>query len=139
MPSFVLNNANISARRHSILCLLLLALSLFSTVMATNSMMFSDSNMVSMDVHEMSELPTHEMYSENDPDCISDSTDAYSNFSSDHNHQDCMDNHSSSFSVLPVSYKSDSQYLSSIQTIIKSESYVFTYLDTPYFPPIFIS
>lgn len=139
MSPFVLNNVSLSARKHGFVCLLLFVLSLFSTVLASNSMMFSASNMVSMETHQMSDMSSHDMSSKSGSSCMSSAASDCGGLSSDHNHQDCMDNHCSNFSSFLSSYHSDSVNLSSIQTILASESYVSTYPNTPYFPPIVIS
>ncbi|MBU1295026.1 hypothetical protein [Marinomonas sp.] len=139
MPSFVLNNISISARKHGFVCLLLFVLSLFSMAMATNSMMSPSSNMMSMEAHTMSDLSVHHMSSEEFSSCASTSADECSSLTSEHNHQNCMDNHCSSFSGLLVSYHSDSDNISSVHTTLSSEFYVSTHPNTPYFPPIVIS
>ncbi|PJE54637.1 hypothetical protein [Marinomonas sp. BSi20584] len=139
MPSFVLNNISISARKHGFVCLLLFVLSLFSMAMATNSMMSPSSNMMSMEAHTMSDLSVHHMSSEEVSSCAPTSADECSSQTSEHNHQNCMDNHCSSFSGLLVSYHSDSDNISSVHTTLSSEFYVSTHPNTPYFPPIVIS
>jgi|TARA_R110001632_G_scaffold232271_1_gene372694 hypothetical protein len=139
MPPFVLNNVSLSARKHGFVCLLLFVLSLFSMAMATNSMMSSTSNMMPMQAHTMSELSAHVMSSDEGSSCMSTLVDECSSLISEHNHQNCMDNHCSSFSSLLVSYYSDSENLSFVHTALPSESYVSTYPNTPYFPPIVIS
>ncbi|WP_152531149.1 hypothetical protein [Marinomonas profundimaris] len=139
MPPFVLNNVSLSARKHGIVCLLLFVLSLFSMAMATNSMMSSASNMMSMETHQMSDMSAHDMSSNSDSSCMSAAVDDCSSLTSEHNHQNCMDNHCSSFSSLLVSYHSDSDNISSVHTTLPSESYVSTHPNTPYFPPIVLS
>lgn len=139
MPPFVLNNVSLSARKHGFVCLLLFVLSLFSMAMATNNMMSSTSNMMPMQAHTMSELSAHVMSSDEGSSCMSTLVDECSSLISEHNHQNCMDNHCSSFSSLLVSYYSDSENLSFVHTALPSESYVSTYPNTPYFPPIVIS
>lgn len=139
MSSFVLNNVSLSARKHGFVCLLLFVLSLFSMAMATNSMMLSTSNMMPMEAHTMSGESVHDMSSESDASCMPSVASGCSGLSSDHNHQNCLDNHCSSFSSLLVSYHSDSENLSFVHTVIPFESYVSTYPNTPYFPPIIIS
>ncbi|SBS29150.1 hypothetical protein MSP8886_01456 [Marinomonas spartinae] len=139
MPSFVLNNISISARKHGFVCLLLFVLSLFSMAMATNSMMSPSSNMMSMEAHTMSDLSVHHMSSEEVSSCASTSADECSSLTSEHNHQNCMDNHCSNFSALLVSYHSYSDKITSVHTALLSEFYVSTHPNTPYFPPIVIS
>ncbi|ADZ92731.1 hypothetical protein [Marinomonas mediterranea] len=139
MPSFVLNSVSISARKHGFVCLLLFVLSLFSMAMATNSMISPSPNMMSMEAHTMSELSVHHMSSEEGYSCVSASADECSSLTSEHNHQNCMDNHCSSFSGLLVSYHSASDNVSCVHTALSSEFYVSTHPNTPYFPPIFIS
>jgi hypothetical protein len=114
-------------------------LSLFSMAMATFCMMSSTSNMMPMQAHTMSELSAHVMSSDEGSSCMSTLVDECSSLISEHNHQNCMDNHCSSFSSLLVSYYSDSENLSFVHTALPSESYVSTYPNTPYFPPIVIS
>lgn len=139
MPSFVLNNISISARKHGFVCFLLFVLSLFSMAMATNSMMLSSSNMMSMEMHDTSELSDHDMSPDKGISCTSDSMDECSSLTSEHNHQNCMDNHCSSFSGLLVSYHSYSDNITSVHTALPSEFYDSTHPNTPYFPPIVIS
>lgn len=139
MPALFLNKVSISARKHGFVCLLLFVLSLFSMAMATNSMMLSSSNMMSMEMHDTSELSDHDMSPDKGVSCMSASMDECSSLTSEHNHQNCMDNHCSSFSGLLVSYHSDSDNISSVHTTLLSEFYVSTHPNTPYFPPIVIS
>jgi hypothetical protein len=139
MSSFLLNKISASAKKHGFVCFLLFVLSLFSMAMATNSMMLSSSNMMSMEMHDTSELSDHDMSPDKGISCTSDSMDECSSLTSEHNHQNCMDNHCSSFSSLLVSYHSDSDNISSVHTTLPSESYVSTHPNTPYFPPIVLS
>jgi hypothetical protein len=139
MSSFVLNNVSISVRKHAFVCLLLFVLSLFSTAMAMNSMMSSSSNMMSMETHIMSELSAHDMSSDKGSYCVSTTVDECSSLTSEHNHQNCMDNHCSSFSGLLVSYHSDSENISFVHTTSPSEFYLSAHPNTPYSPPIAIS
>tara|TARA_R110000764_G_scaffold155394_1_gene243230 strand:- start:268 stop:681 length:414 start_codon:yes stop_codon:yes gene_type:complete len=137
MPPFVLNNVSLSARKHGFVCLLLFVLSLFSMAMTTNSAMTS--NMMPIEAHAMLGESAHDISSETDASCMPSVVSGCSGLSSDHNHQNCLDNHCSSFSGLLVSYHSDSENLSFVHTALPSESYVSTYPNTPYFPPIVIS
>lgn len=139
MSSFVLNNISISARKHSYVCLLLFVLSLFSMAMATNSMISSSLNMMSMEAHTMSDLSVQHMPSEEGSSCASTSAAECSSLASEHNHQNCMDNHCSSFSGLLGSYHSAADNISTARTNLSSEFYVSTYPNTPYSPPIVIS
>ena len=141
MPSFVLNNISMSARKHGFVCLLLFVLSLFSMAMATNSMMSPSSNMMSMEhhAHVMSESSAHDMSSDEASSCVSALVDECGSLTSEHNHQNCMDNHCSSFSGLLVSYHSYSDKITSVHTALLSEFYDSTHPNTPYFPPIVIS
>lgn len=139
MSSFLLNKISASAKKHGFVCFLLFVLSLFSMAMATNSMMLSSSNMMSMEMHDTSELSDHDMSPDKGISCTSDSMDECSSLTSEHNHQNCMDNHCSSFSGLLVSYHSDSDNISSVHTTLSSEFYVSTHPNTPYSPPIVIS
>lgn len=141
MSPFSLHNISISARRHSVVCLLLFVLSLFSTVMATNSMMASASMMNTMEGHQMSGMSfeMNDTSSTSILKCASGSSNPCFSSLSDHNHQNCMDNHCSSFSGLLVSYASHSENASSIQVVLEPESYVSAYPNTPYIPPIFVS
>ena len=139
MPSFFLNNISISAIKHGFVCLLLFVLSLFSMAMATNSMMSPFSNMMSMEAYTKSDLSAHDMSSDEVSSCASTSADECSSLTSKHDHQNCMDNHCSSFSGLLVSYHSYSDNITSVHTALPSEFYDSTHPNTPYFPPIVIS
>lgn len=139
MSSFLLNKISASVRKHGFVCLLLFVLSLFSMAMATNSMMLSSSNMMSMEMHDTSELSDHDMSPDKGISCMSASMDECSSLTSEHNHQNCMDNHCSSFSGLLVSYHSASDNVSCVHTALPSEFYVSTPPNTHYFPPIVIS
>lgn len=129
MSPFVLNKISISARKHGFVCLLLFFLSLFSTAMIMNNIMYSASNSVSMEASDAGSS------------CISTLVDECSSLTltSEHNHQNCMDNHCSSFSGLLISYHSHSQNITSVHTALPPKSYVSTYPSTPYSPPIVIS
>ncbi|MGJ8647672.1 MAG: hypothetical protein ACSHXJ_12310 [Marinomonas colpomeniae] len=135
MSSKVLTNMSLTVKRRGFVCLVLFVLSLSFSLMATNTMM-GDSSMTSMD-HTMSQMDSdsHDMSSH----CASILADHCGGMSSDHKHQSCMDTHCSSFSSLLVSYHSNLGDITSIQTILESKSYVSTYPNTPYFPPIIIS
>ncbi|MBJ7539913.1 hypothetical protein [Marinomonas transparens] len=131
MPEFVLSNVCLSVRKHGFVCLLLFVLSLFSTVMAANSMM-------SPPTSNMSSMQTHDMSSDCASTCMSAKSECHDS-SSEHGHQDCVDNHCSSFSGLLVSNHSGPENTSSVYMVLPSKFYASTYLNTPYFPPIVIS
>ncbi|MGB7391435.1 hypothetical protein [Marinomonas sp.] len=152
MSKCVLDNVNATAKKYSFVCLFLFALSLFFSTITTNSMLgASSSSSMAMDttdpiLSDEGSMPHDSLRSQDsrlshaatmtDMHCVSQDCNG---MSTHHDHQDCMDNHCSSFSGLLASYDAPSVVFSSIQPVLAANSYRSTYPNTPYFPPIALS